>query len=205
MKNHFLATVATMLVAVSAAALAHAGTASPETIRNLNAAYQGEANASNRYTQFAAVAESEGYAQAAKLFRAAARAEAIHRDTHKATILELGGALQDVVLEPVTPGITAANLQAAINGESYERDTMYPEFLATARTDNARAAVRSLQFALSAEKEHARLYQAMLDNLATAPATDYYVCTVCGNTTAVLPGDKCPSCRNPADKYVKVS
>ena len=101
-------------------------------------------------------------------------------------------------------GPTRDNLAAAIKGESYERDTMYPEFLKQARTDDARAAIRSLQFAAAAEKENAKLYQSALDQLGRQPTGDLYVCTVCGFTVSVLPGDKCPSCRRDVDKYVKV-
>ena len=202
--NRFSSTIATLTIALAVAANIGAAKVSPDTIRNLNAARQGEANANHRYETFAAAAEAEGLPQAAKLFRAAARAEAIHRDTHEAAILELGGAVDPLVIEEVTPGATAENLQAAIEGETYERDVMYPSFLALAQADDAREAIRSFQFALAAEKEHAVLYRGMLANLADAPARDYFVCTVCGFTTAVMPGKKCPSCRNPVEKFVKV-
>jgi rubrerythrin len=45
---------------------------------------------------------------------------------------------------------TKENLEAAIKGESYERDSMYPEFLSRAQQDKAAAAVRSFTFALNA-------------------------------------------------------
>lgn len=196
------------LLAAAFAAFATAGlgaaAASTATIRNLNAAYQGEANANHRYSRFAEIADKEGYPQAAKLFRAAARAEAIHRDTHRATIEKLGGTVDALQIEPVKEGTTPENLKAAIAGESYERDSMYPEFVSTALSETARDAVRSFRMALAAEKEHAQLYQEMLDNLSSAPVRDYYVCTVCGFTTPTLPGARCPSCRNPLDKFVKV-
>lgn len=183
-----------------------AATASPETIKNLNAAYRGESNAHNRYKAFALKADAEGHAQVAKLFRAAATAEAIHRDTHKATIEQLGGTADVFALDPVTPGTTAENLQAAIAGESYERDTMYPEFLKLAKAEDAREAVRSFHFAVSAEKDHAQLYTAALAQLGQNPTTEYYVCPVCGKTTAGrLEDEKCPVCRKPTDKFIPIS
>lgn len=193
-----------LLLASAVMPASAASTASPQTLKNLNAAFQGESNAANRYAAFAAKADSEGLAQVAKLFRAASSAEAIHRDTHKAAILDLGGTVDSFRLEAVAPGSTAENLKAAIKGEGYERDTMYPEFLAVAKADDAKAAIRTLQFAAAAEKEHALLYQAALDQLGKNPPEDYFVCQVCGMTLTELPAKKCPSCRKGLDEYKKV-
>lgn len=174
---------------------------SPQTIKNLNAAFQGESNASNRYAKFAEKAAAEGFSQVARLFRATSASEAIHRDTHKEAILELGGTVETFELDTVTPGATAENLKASIKGESYERDTMYPEFIARAKADDARPAMRSFGFAIAAEKEHAKLYQEALKNLGNNQATGYYVCNVCGMTLTELPAKKCPSCRKSRDEY----
>jgi len=177
---------------------------SDQTLKNLNAAFQGESNAANRYKKFAEKAEEEGYKQVAKLFRAASAAEAIHRETHKAAILELGGTVATFDLDPVVVGTTAENLQAAIKGESYERDTMYPEFLAVAKADDARAAIRTFEFAMAAEKEHAKLCQEALDTLGKNAPADYFVCQVCGMTLTALPDKKCPSCRKSVKEYKQI-
>ena len=139
------------------------------------------------------------------MFRAAAASEAIHRDTHKKTILELGGKANVFELDAVTPGTTAENLQASIKGETYERDTMYPEFLALAKTDDAPAAIRTIEFALAAEKEHAKLYQEALDKLGKNAKADYYVCQVCGMTVTELPAKKCRSCRHDVKEYKPIA
>jgi rubrerythrin len=203
MKKQLLACLAaTLALTVHAVA----ATASVETINNLNAAFQGESNASARYQAFAQKADAEGLAQVAKLFRAASAAEAIHRDTHKATILKLGGQVAAVTLDAVTPGTTAENLQAAIKGESYERDTMYPAFLQKAKADGAEAAVRSFHFAVSAEKEHAKLYADALAQLGKNPVVDYYVCPTCGDTVAGRPTkEKCGTCRGATEKFIAIS
>lgn len=198
-----LFTVAALLLGLSNLASAEV---SSQTLQNLNAAFQGESNAANRYAQFARKADEEGHPQVAKLFRAASAAEGIHRDTHKATILELGGTVESFELETVDVGTTAENLAAAIKGETYERDSMYPEFLAQAKKDDSRPAMRTLQYAMKAEKEHARLYQDALDNLGDNASADYYVCQVCGMTVTELPEKRCSSCRKPTDEvYEKIS
>lgn len=186
-------------------ASATAATNLDQTIKNLNAAYQGESNAHHRYALFANKAEEEGYPQVAKLFRATSRAEQIHRDTHRQTIEKLGGNVEEFTLDEVTVSSTADNLKIAIEGESYERDTMYPGFMSKAKQDGSRDAVRTFRFALEAEKEHAKLYTEALSNLGNNSEADYYVCTVCGNTVTVLPNKKCPVCRNKLDKYELVN
>src|SRR5664280_252573 len=103
---------------------------------------------------------------------------------------------------------TKENLEAAIKGESYERDTMYPEFLAQARKEGQRDAIETFNFAKSVEAEHAKLYTAALDNLGAlkgSQAKPFYVCTVCGDTTTRMNFEKCPVCFNSKDKYVQVS
>ena len=182
-----------------------AGLPQQKTIDNLNAACRGETNANHRYTLFAQKAEAEGYAQVAKLFRAAAQSEAIHRELHKSAIISLRGKADEIKLDEVKVGTTKENLEAAIKGESYERDSMYPEFLSQANQDKATAAVRSFTFAVNAEKEHAKLYQDALDNLGHNAATDYFVCSVCGFTTTQLPAKNCPSCHNGVEKFLKIS
>lgn len=203
MKNTFrLLTL--FIAALGLAAGAHAATATV-TIRNLNTAFGGESNAANRYQLFAQKADQEGLVQVAKLFRAAAASEEIHRERHRAAIKKLGGQADTVTLEKVQVGTTAENLRGAIAGESHERDTMYPEFIAAAKAEDARAGVRSLQAALSAEKEHAKLYQQSLDQLGKNPPADYFVCRDCGFTATQLPSKECPVCSEAPSKFKKIS
>ena len=203
MKNYFIALIGAAVIAAVTPAQA---AVSQQTLDNLNAAFQGESNAAHRYEAFAKKAEAEGYVYVAHLFRAASKAESIHREAHKQAILALGGKVQDFKLDEVKPGTTAENLQAAIKGESYERDTMYPDFLKQARQDGAKEAVRTFVYAQKAEKEHASLYQAALDNLDSKPANvTFYVCKVCGFTVTALPDKNCPSCREPVSSYEEVS
>jgi rubrerythrin len=99
-----------------------------KTLENLQAAYNGESNAHAKYTLFAKKADAEGYCQVASLFRAAARAEQIHAQNHARVIRKLGAEpVATIEAHPVKS--TRENLQTAIAGETYERDTMYPAFI----------------------------------------------------------------------------
>lgn len=181
--------------------------ATSKTLENLQAAYNGESNAHSRYLAFAQKADQEQYGEIASLFRAAAKAESIHAANHAAVIKKLGGTPEAKIDTPAVNS-TRENLQAAIQGETYERDTMYPEFLKNARSEGKREAVRTFNLALMAEAEHATLYSEALNNLANlknTKAKDYYVCTICGFTSAKLDYSKCPSCFSHKDKFEKVS
>jgi rubrerythrin len=204
-----IALALTFALAVLVAAVAPAVAAVPAdspTLADLQAALQGESNASARYAAFAVRAQEEGYGAVASLFRAASSAEKIHADNHAQVIRDMGG-VPAVKLDTPVAGTTEENLRAAIKGETYERDTMYPEFLARARGAGLADAVQTFNYARTAEMEHAKLYQAaleQLDQLKGSQATKYYVCTVCGYTVTQIDFSKCPSCFNSRDKYVEV-
>lgn len=174
-----------------------------QTIQDLQAAFNGESNASAKYKAFAEKADAEGLAQAASLFRAASRAEQIHAANHAEVIKSLG-AEPKADVQPAKVGTTADNLKAAIEGESYERDTMYPGFIKNARDAKLTAAVRTLNLAKTAEAEHAKLYAAMLQGVSASEKpqakVQYYVCPVCGYTAASING-KCPSCFTDKSKF----
>jgi rubrerythrin len=173
---------------------------------NLQTAFNGESNAHARYLEFASKADQEGYGSVASLFRAAARAEEIHAANHAVVIRKMGGTPEAKIEKPMVKS-TAENLVAAIQGETYERDVMYPEFLKQARAERNVDAIQTFKYAKSAETEHARLYTEVSSNLnqLKGATVSYYVCTVCGFTTTKLDFEKCPSCFNPKDKYVAVS
>jgi rubrerythrin len=153
-----------------------------QTIDNLNAAIEGEANASHRYTLFARRADAEGYAQVAKLFRAAALAESIHQKNHEKVLRDLGVEPKSPTLEKVKVGSTRENLEVPIEGEREEQDEMYPAMVKQARRDNVPEAVTSFTYALTTEGKHARLFRDALAQLGHNPPVDYYVGETSGDT-----------------------
>lgn len=151
------------------------------TENSLKEAFAGESQANRKYTAFAIQAEKEGYHQAARLFRAAAEAEAVHAANHLR-------ALKGVKT-------TKENLREAIAGETHEFKEMYPEMISTAQAEGERDAERTLRYANAVEEHHARLYHELLEGLETSKEEyPYYVCTVCGMTVAREPPERCPVC-----------
>jgi rubrerythrin len=177
-----------------------------KTLENLQTAFNGESNANALYLASAKKADAEGFGAAASLFRAAARAEEVHAASHARVIRSLG-ATPVAKIETPAIGSTKDAVLAAVKGETYEMDTMYPDFIAVARKEGQKGALETFNLARTAEVEHARLYKAALEELSAgkSAAKTFYVCTVCGMTKTGIDFTKCPSCFQPKDKFVSVA
>ena len=185
----------------------HAAAAENKTLTDLMAAYNGESNAHAKYLAYAKKADEQGYGKVASLFRAAADAEGIHLKNHAEVIKAMGGTPKaDIKLPEIKS--TKENLEDALKGETYERITMYPEFIEQAKQDNNKEAVQTFTYAMFAEAEHAKLYKEALDNLESwkGANTDFYVCQTCGYTVEGKPSfEFCPVCATPAKDYKRIS
>jgi rubrerythrin len=166
------------------------GVAMPTTIENLKEAFAGESQANQKYRAFAKKAERDGFPNIARLFRTTAEAERIHAEGHL-------GSLEGI-------GSTADNLQAAIDGETYETTTMYPPMFEQAKADDHKAK-RMFGYALQAEAVHAKLYTLALEAVKQGKdlaEVEFY--PVCGNIELGKPTDPCKVCGAKADKFVLV-
>ncbi len=158
---------------------------------NLKAAFAGESQACMKYMIFADVAEKEGYPEVARLFQAIAYAERVHATNH---FKELGSI-----------GDTASNLEAAFSGENYENTEMYPAFDAVARLQKEKGAIRTIFYAIEAEKIHEVMYTEARELVLAGndiESENIYICPVCGHTH--IGGEaphKCPVCGAHQDKY----
>ncbi len=162
------------------------------TKANLEAAFAGESQAHMKYLIFADVAEKEGKSNIAKLFRAIAYAEQVHATNH---FRELGNI-----------GKTSENLQAAIEGETFEVEEMYPAYDAVAKLQGEKGAERSIKYAIEAEKLHADMYRSAKEKAESdsdAEVESVYVCPVCGYTAINDAPDKCPVCGLEGAKFKK--
>lgn len=159
---------------------------------NLKEAFAGESQANRKYLAFAKKAEQEGFTNVARLFRTAAEAETIHAHGH---LNAMGGI-----------GTTAENLQAAIEGETYEYTTMYPPMLEQAKTDNHRGK-RMFGLARQAEEVHAGIYNRALEAIQQGgdlEDSDFYLCPVCGHIEVGTAPEACPICHTPGTNFVQV-
>jgi rubrerythrin len=122
-----------------------------------------------------------GHPQAARLFRAAAEAEAVHAANHLRALKAIKS--------------TKENLREAITGETHEFKEMYPEMIAAAKAEGVKDAEKSFNYANAVEEYHAKLYHEMLEGLdAKNDSYPYFVCPVCGMTVEREAPEKCPVC-----------
>lgn len=160
------------------------------TADNLKEAFAGESQANRKYLAFAMKADEEGYAQVARLFRAAADAETVHAHAHLRVMSGVGD--------------TASNLKEAIDGETMEFTSMYPKMIEVAEEEGETAAVESFGNANQVEEIHANLYKRALEQLGGNEEVEYYVCQYCGNTVEGEPPERCPICGRPRSRFKKV-
>jgi rubrerythrin len=158
----------------------------------LKEAFAGESEANRKYLAFAEKADQEGYPQAARLFRAAAEAEAVHASNH----LKAMKAVKD----------TKENLREAIAGETQEFKEMYPAMIVAAKAEGDKAAERTFSYANEVEEIHAGLYHEMMEKLDASKKEDYpyYVCPVCGMTAEREPPEKCPVCGVKGERFKRM-
>jgi len=118
------------------------------TIKNLESALAGESQAHIKYRYFAKIARAEGYEDVAKHFEHTADQELLHAWGH----LEL------LIGKPSTREC----LEKAIEGETYEFTTMYPDFKRAAEIEGNTAAVMEADTQIEESKEHAEQFAAVL-------------------------------------------
>lgn len=161
-----------------------------DTTKNLKDAFAGESQANQKYRAFAKKAKKDGFANVARLFQAAAEAEHIHAEGHLKALEGIGS--------------TAENLQAAIDGETYEFTEMYPPMLDQAETEGHKAR-RMFKYATEAEAVHAKLYKLALEAVQQGKDldVDFYLCPICGYIEFGRPTEDCPICGTKPEKFVQ--
>ena len=158
---------------------------------DLKEAFAGESQANQKYRAFAKKAEQDGFANVARLFRLTAEAERIHAEGHLKSLDGIGS--------------TADNLQAAIDGETYEYTTMYPPMVKRAEAEKHKAK-RMFEYAVQAEEVHARLYRMALEAVKQGKdlaGVEFYLCPNCGYIEMGRPEKPCPICAAKPDRFIR--
>ena len=118
------------------------------TIKNLESALAGESQAHIKYRYFAKIARAEGFEEVARHFEHTADQELLHAWGH----LEL------LIGKPSTKEC----LDLAIEGETYEFTTMYPDFEREAIFEGNNEAAAEARLQTQESKEHAEQFIAVL-------------------------------------------
>lgn len=162
------------------------------TGKNLEAAFGGESQAYQKYSAFAKQAEKDGFKNIAKLFRTTAEAEKIHAEGHLKAMDKIGSTLE--------------NLEAAIGGETYEFEDMYPPMYEQAVAEGHKAK-KMFGWAIEAEKVHADLYKKALQAVKEGKDIDevgIYLCPLCGYIEVGFPQNNCPICGVKPSGFVQI-
>lgn len=186
----------------------------PKTISVLEAAYNGEIQAYQRYMAYAEKANSENYTNIAKIFIAIAASEAIHARNFKILLSELGLKVTEPQKIKIEDSSTKENLKQATNGELQEIDTKYPQFIKEIEPEKHEGAIRNITYAWESEKQHRKLIRkiqlgtgmffGMISKKIEETPMEYFVCQNCGSTLRELPKDNCPICKHSVLNYKKI-
>jgi rubrerythrin len=164
-------------------------------------------NATAQYAAYSQKARDENISQVAALYYAVSKSESIHARNHKAILLKLG----------IRPGDfspkfeirnTEENLKISLEAETAESTITYIEYIATAEKEGINEAKKSFGWAMDAEMKHVGFYTSALaaikENRASSLADSYLVCPICGQVFEARQDDnKCSSCRNPRENFIR--
>ena len=148
----------------------------PRTRANLEAAFGGESMANRKYLFFAEVAKQLGNPELAKLFRDTAAQETEHAFAHFRLLHP-----ELVIDDPASlsaeekRAVLARCLELAIEGETYEFTTMYPEFAEQARADRDKGAEAEFEEQIDESAQHAGMFQRAARNFGLlAPIEEHH-------------------------------
>ena len=160
-------------------------------------AFAGESMARNKYEYFAKIAQKEGYRDIAEHFQRAANNEKMHAK------LELKA--YNVLNYDKEFGNTSENLQYAIDGESYENLTMYPDFSKVAKDEGHFEIAKMLALIGKVEIEHENMYRMLKQRLDSgkehvSDEEEEWICEECGHIHRGKKALKvCPVCKHPLE------
>lgn len=135
------------------------------TAKNLAEAFAGESMANRKYLFFAEVTRQLGLGELSKLFRETANQETEHAFAHF-RLMHPELVVKDVasLTDEQKKAIASRCLELAIEGETYEYTTMYPEFTSAARADRDDKAVVEFEAQQAESREHAQIFRKATHN-----------------------------------------
>jgi rubrerythrin len=170
--------------------------ATSKTKANLEAAFSGESQATNKYSYFSDKARQEGYQQIGDIFAETSGNERQHAKMWF-QILSADGAVRGAV------PTTSDNLLAAAAGENYEWTTMYKDFAADAREEGFDEIATLFEAVGAVEKDHEERYKLLTERLEKGEVFKRdkvyaWKCLKCGHVHfGTEPPKACPVCAHP--------
>jgi len=162
----------------------------PKTKKNLEEAFAGESMARNKYSYFASAFRKAGYVQIANIFEETANNEKEHA---KLWAKQLG----------LIPTELTESLKAAIEGERYENEEMYPRMEKEALEEGHPEIAHLFKEVGEVEEAHEIRYKKLLENIEKGEvfkkvSPRRWKCLNCGY---IHEGEEvpqiCPACSHP--------
>ena len=168
---------------------------SSQTKKNLEFAFAGESQATNKYSYYASQAKKDGYVQISNIFTETSGNE---REHAKLWFKYLhGGAVPD----------TLTNLLDAAAGENEEWTSMYAEFAATAKEEGFTEIAAKFKMVGAIEKAHEERYRKLAERIEDGQVFEcegakVWKCINCGHLHVGSTAPKmCPVCNHPQSYF----
>ncbi|MGK7893165.1 MAG: rubrerythrin family protein [Xenococcus sp. (in: cyanobacteria)] len=177
------------------------------TAKNLEAAFGGESMANRKYLFFAEVTKKLGLKELSQLFKETAKQETEHAFAHF-RLLHPELAVEDPasLTEEQKKAIAARCLELAIEGETYEYTTMYPEFAEAAKQDRDQDAAAEFDAQTTESQEHAQIFRKAAHNFGLLTSIEQHHARQYTDALSVLDGKtvvkKAPSDEAATQKWI---
>ena len=166
-----------------------------QTKKNLETAFAGESQATNKYAYYASQAKKDGFVQIQQIFLETSGNE---REHAKLWFKYLhGGAVPD----------TLTNLRDAAAGENYEWTDMYAGFAETAEEEGFKEIAAKFRLVADIEKAHEERYLKLAERVEKGEVFEredvkVWKCINCGHLHVGPKAPKvCPTCNHPQSYF----
>ncbi len=166
-----------------------------QTKKNLEAAFAGESQATNKYAYYASKAKKDGYVQISEIFTETSGNEREHAKMWFKLLH--GGAVPS----------TIDNLRDAAAGENEEWTSMYVDFAATAREEGFDDIAEKFELVGAIEKHHEERYNALIARVEAGEVfqregVKVWKCLNCGHLhVGETAPEVCPACNHPRSYF----
>ena len=172
-----------------------------ETPKNLLRAYIGESVAISRYFIYSKIAKDDKFVFVAKVFLEVMENEKSHAEIFAKFLRRIEVESVEVGCEaPIRFGDTAQNLSFAIEGESLEAESIYPNLAEVAEEEGFEDVAKKLRTLAEVERRHKEKFEILLREIEEGTMFKReedvdWVCLVCGYVHhGNAPPEVCPNC-----------
>lgn len=175
------------------------------TPENIQTAYNRAARLAYTYDLFAKKAEKEYYQNVARLYRAAAKSEAVHAAIHLEQMKTMGVTPKEFTPGKVVVGSTMQTLRMALSDEKIESESMYPNLIATAEGEHLLELAAQFRRFQRADEQQTKLLNEAVEKDGGISRVPFFVCPKCGGFIMTAKNTGCAQCGVKPEEMIKIS